>query len=174
MSDTKDILYYNVLPEYRAFDLKADEYLEKPFYIGNAGSVFTTYIDRDHFIDDFAICESNEKIDFERSVGVKDHTPWRDLSQEERENWLDSGRASERWQGHELFVGDIVTYRAFDMDECEGRVSLMITFAIKDDIPILFQLQSICELNDTLVRTGNIHTTSIPCYKRPDLYNKST
>lgn len=163
---TKKILHYNVLPVYRAFDLKADEYLEKPFYIGCIGSIFSTYIDRDHLIDDFSIGESNEKIDFERSVGVKDHTPWIKLSEEERENWLDSGLASERWQGHELFVGDIVTYRTFCMDECEGRVSLMVTFEIKDDIPTLFQLQSICELNDTLVRIGNIHTTSISCYRR--------
>ena len=116
---------------------------------------------------------SGNKIDFERAVGVKDHTLWKDVTKKEREDWLKDGHREERWQGHELFVGDIVTYRTFCIDEFEGRVSLIITFEIKDDIPILFQLQSICELNDTLVRTGNIHTTSIPCYKRADLYKKS-
>ncbi len=172
MENNKNDLEYNVLPEYRAFDLKGDHYLEETFYIGSTGSVFQTYRDYTRFYDDVPI--TDDKIDFERAVGVKDHTLWKDVTKKEREDWLKDGHREERWQGHELFVGDIVEYRTFDMDECEGRVSLMITFAIKDDIPTLFQLQSICELNDTLVRTGNIHTTSIPCYKRPNLYNKST
>ncbi len=172
MENNKNDSEYNVLPVYRAFDLKSDMYLEETFYIGSTGSVFQTYRDYTRFYDDVPIID--DKIDFERAVGVKDHTLWKDVTKKEQEDWLKDGHREEHWQGHELFVGDIVEYRAFHIDECEGRVSLMMTFVIKDDISILFQLQSICELNDTVVRVGNIHTTSIPCYKRPDLYKKST
>ena len=154
----RSIPLYNILPIYRAFDLKMDKYLTETFYIGNTGKPQQTYIDFNHFLDDMDISSCNEKICFERSVGIKDHTPWGKLSEEKRENWLNSQHASEAWPGHELFIGDIIKYKCYYTNEYGSRVQSMIAREVKDDIRTLFQLQSICELNDTLVRIGNIHT----------------
>ena len=43
-----------------------------------------------------------------QSTGLHDNTKFKDLSVEEQEDWLESGKTADEWQGREIFEGDIV------------------------------------------------------------------
>lgn len=45
-----------------------------------------------------------------QSTGLHDNTKFEDLSVEEQEDWLGSGKTADEWQGREIFEGDIVEY----------------------------------------------------------------
>ena len=56
---------------------------------------------------------NNEFYQFEdiilmQSTGLYDSTKFEDLSEEEQEEWLESGKSADEWQGREIFEGDIV------------------------------------------------------------------
>ena len=56
---------------------------------------------------------NNEFYEFEdiilmQSTGLYDNTKFEDLSEEEQEEWLESGKTADEWQGREVFEGDIV------------------------------------------------------------------
>lgn len=58
---------------------------------------------------------NNEFYEFEdiilmQSTGLYDSTKFEDLSEEEQEEWLESGKTADEWQGREIFEGDIVEY----------------------------------------------------------------
>ena len=49
-----------------------------------------------------------EDIILMQSTGLHDNTKFKDLSNEEQEEWLESGKTADEWQGKEVFQGDIV------------------------------------------------------------------
>ena len=56
---------------------------------------------------------NNEFYEFEdiilmQSTGLHDNTKFEDLSEEDQEEWLESGKTADEWQGREVFEGDIV------------------------------------------------------------------
>ena len=64
---------------------------------------------------------NNEFYEFEdiilmQSTGLYDNTKFEDLSEEEQEEWLESGKTADEWQGREVFEGDLIhyTYKGFD------------------------------------------------------------
>ena len=49
-----------------------------------------------------------EDIILMQSTGLHDNTRFKDLSNEEQEEWLESGKTADEWQGKEIFQGTIV------------------------------------------------------------------
>ena len=51
-----------------------------------------------------------------QSTGLHDNTKFEDLSEEEQEEWLESGKTADEWHGREIFEGDLIhyTYEGFD------------------------------------------------------------
>lgn len=50
----------------------------------------------------------NKNIVLMQSTGLYDNTKFKNLSNEEQEEWLESGKITDEWQGREIFEGDIV------------------------------------------------------------------
>ena len=50
----------------------------------------------------------NKNVALMQSTGLHDNTKFEDLSEEEQEEWLESGKTADEWQGREVFEGDIV------------------------------------------------------------------
>ena len=53
----------------------------------------------------------NKNVALMQSTGLHDNTKFKDLSGEEQEEWLESGKNADEWQGREIFKGDIVKPR---------------------------------------------------------------
>lgn len=65
------------------------------------------------FENEVAKVTDNEFYQFEdiilmQSTGLHDNTRFKDLSNEEQEEWLESGNIADEWQGREIFQGNIV------------------------------------------------------------------
>ena len=75
---------------------------------------------------------SNDKLyQFEdvilmQSTGLHDNTKFEDLSEEEQEEWLESGKTADEWKGQEVFEGDILTSQ-------DGTDGLISRFIVKRD-----------------------------------------
>lgn len=74
---------------------------------------------------------NNEFYEFEdiilmQSTGLHDSTKFEDLSEEEQEEWLESGKTADEWQGREIFEGDILTSQ-------DGTDGLISRFIVKRD-----------------------------------------
>ena len=67
------------------------------------------------------VTDNNDFYQFEdiilmQSTGLHDDTNFKDLSEKEQEEWLESGKTADEWHGREIFEGDLIhyTYRGFD------------------------------------------------------------
>ena len=74
---------------------------------------------------------NNEFYEFDdiilmQSTGLHDSTKFEDLSEEEQEEWLESGKTADEWQGREVFEGDILTSQ-------DGTDGLISRFIVKRD-----------------------------------------
>ena len=74
---------------------------------------------------------NNEFYEFEdiilmQTTGLHDSTKLEDLSEEEQEEWLESGKTADEWQGREIFEGDILTSQ-------DGTDGLISRFIVKRD-----------------------------------------
>ena len=67
-----------------------------------------------------------EDIILMQSTGLHDSTKFEDLSEEEQEEWLKSGKTADEWQGREIFEGDILTSQ-------DGTDGLISRFIVKRD-----------------------------------------
>ena len=67
-----------------------------------------------------------EDIILMQSTGLHDSTKFEDLSEEEQEEWLESGKTADEWQGREIFEGDILTSQ-------DGTDGLISRFIVKRD-----------------------------------------
>ena len=63
---------------------------------------------------------------FMQSTGLHDSTKFEDLSEEEQEEWLESGKTADEWKGQEVFEGDILTSQ-------DGTDGLISRFIVKRD-----------------------------------------
>lgn len=87
-----------MIPKFRAF-------LKDTKKIVDVASIF--------FINEVIKTENNDFYQFEdiilmQSTGLHDDTNFKDLSEKEQEEWLESGKSADEWQGREIFEGDIV------------------------------------------------------------------
>ena len=74
---------------------------------------------------------NNEFYEFEdiilmQSTGLLDNTKFEDLSEEEQEEWLESGKTSDEWQGREIFEGDIVNINTTFRNPMTGSGTLTL------------------------------------------------
>ena len=74
---------------------------------------------------------NNEFYEFEdiilmQSTGLHDNTKFEDLSEEEQEEWLESGKTSDEWQGREIFEGDIVNINTTFRNPMTGSGTLTL------------------------------------------------
>ena len=74
---------------------------------------------------------NNEFYEFDdiilmQSTGLHDSTKFEDLSEEEQEEWLESGKTADEWKGQEVFEGDILTSQ-------DGTDGLISRFIVKRD-----------------------------------------
>ena len=94
---------------------------------------------------------NNEFYEFEdiilmQSTGLHDSTKFEDLSETEQEEWLESGKTADEWQGREIFEGDIVEHLDFNSNEIsksevrilKGCFYLVISVdGFKYDVPMM-------------------------------------
>ena len=55
-----------------------------------------------------------EKPILEQFTGLHDATKWEDLTDAERDEWINSGHTKENWKGRRIFEGDIVHIDNYD------------------------------------------------------------
>ena len=67
-----------------------------------------------------------EDIILMQFTGLHDSTKFEDLSEEEQEEWLETGKTADEWQGREVFEGDILTSQ-------DGTDGLISRFIVKRD-----------------------------------------
>ena len=68
----------------------------------------------------------NKNVVLMQSTGLHDSTKFEDLSEEEQEEWLETGKTADEWQGREVFEGDILTSQ-------DGTDGLISRFIVKRD-----------------------------------------
>ena len=56
----------------------------------------------------------NKNIVLMQFTGLYDNTKFKDLSEKEQKEWLESGKTADEWQGREIFEGDIVKYSDYE------------------------------------------------------------
>ena len=61
-----------------------------------------------------------------QSTGLHDNTKFEDLSEEEQEEWLESGKTADEWQGREIFEGDIVNINTTFRNPMTGSGTLTL------------------------------------------------
>ena len=94
-----------MIPKFRVWDKKRSE------MINLIAINFHKYIPMDDLIcscNDGPITRNFQDVVLMQSTGLHDSTKFEDLSEEEQEEWLKSGKSADEWQGREIFEGDIV------------------------------------------------------------------
>ena len=94
-----------MIPKFRVWDKKRSE------MINLIAINFHKYIAMDDLIcscNDGPITRNFQDVVLMQSTGLHDDTKFEDLSEEEQEEWLESGKSADEWQGREIFEGDIV------------------------------------------------------------------
>ena len=87
-----------MIPKFKAFLKETEQIVDVETIHFELGVVKVNGIELYHF----------EDIILMQSTGIYDNTKFKDLSNEEQEEWLESGKTADEWQGREIFEGNIV------------------------------------------------------------------
>ena len=112
-----------MIPKFRVWDKKRSE------MINLIAINFHKYIAMDDLIcscNDGPITRNFQDVVLMQPTGLYDSTKFEDLSEEEQEEWLKSGKTADEWQGREVFEGDILTSQ-------DGTDGLISRFIVKRD-----------------------------------------
>ena len=112
-----------MIPKFRVWDKKRSE------MINLIAINFHKYIPMDDLIcscNDGPITRNFQDVVLMQPTGLYDSTKFEDLSEEEQEEWLESGKDANEWQGREIFEGDILTSQ-------DGTDGLISRFIVKRD-----------------------------------------
>lgn len=91
---------------YRAWDKEKKKYFEILLLHHNETGIFAcTLSDGRQDIPAF-----KDGIILEQYTGLKDATKWKELTEQERESWINSGKMPSDWDGKKIFEGDIVKF----------------------------------------------------------------
>ena len=101
-----------MMPKFKAFLKDTNQVLDAEIIFFELGIVKLTN-NKFYEFDDIILMQS---------TGLHDDTKFEDLSEEEQEEWLESGKTAEEWQGREVFEGDILT----SQDGADGLISRFI------------------------------------------------
>ena len=141
-----------MLPKFKAFLKDTNQVLDVEIIFFELGIVKLT---------------NNKFYEFEdiilmQSTGLHDSTKFEDLSEEEQEEWLETGKTADEWQGREIFEGDIVEHLDFNSNEIsksevrilKGCLYLVISVdGFKYDVPMMDLKDNECILEIK----GNVH-----------------
>ena len=105
-----------MIPKFKAFLKDTNQVLDVEIIFFELGIVKLTNNEFYQFEDIILI----------QSTGLHDNTKFEDLSEEEQEEWLESGKDANEWQGREIFEGDILTSQ-------DGTDGLISRFIVKRD-----------------------------------------
>ena len=112
-----------MIPKFRVWDKKRSE------MINLIAINFHKYIAMDDLIcscNDGPITRNFQDVVLMQPTGLYDSTKFEDLSEEEQEEWLETGKTADEWQGREVFEGDILTSQ-------DGTDGLISRFIVKRD-----------------------------------------
>jgi len=72
-----------------------------------------------HF-NELTVLDDNEDSDmyspFMFYTGVNDQTKWEQLTEEEKQKWIEEGNSPTEWKGREIYDGDIIKVHSFTTD----------------------------------------------------------
>jgi len=71
-------------------------------------NLLTFELDRTPFGDEYIDFDLEDNAPIMQYIGLKDNTKWEQLTRQEQQDWLDSGKKKEKWNGKEIYEGDIV------------------------------------------------------------------
>ena len=112
-----------MIPKFRVWDKKRSE------MINLIAINFHKYIAMDDLIcscNDGPITRNFQDVVLMQSTGLHDDTKFEDLSEEEQEEWLESGKTADEWQGREVFEGDIVNINTTFRNPMTGSGTLTL------------------------------------------------
>ena len=105
-----------MMPKFKAFLKDTNQVLDIEIIFFELGIVKLTN-NKFYEFDDIILMQS---------TGLHDSTKFEDLSEEEQEEWLESGKTADEWQGREIFEWDILTSQ-------DGTDGLISRFIVKRD-----------------------------------------
>ena len=113
-----------MIPKFRCFDKETKKIQDVLAIDFSTGTVKITQYNVVWFMQENK--RSMSEVILMQSTGLYDSTKFEDLSEEEQEEWLESGKSANEWQGREIFEGDILTSQ-------DGTDGLISRFIVKRD-----------------------------------------
>ena len=103
-----------MIPKFRCFDKETKKIQGVLAIDFSTGTVKITQYNVVWFMQENN--RSMSEVILMQSTGLYDSTKFEDLSEEEQEEWLESGKDANEWHGREIFEGDLIhyTYDGFD------------------------------------------------------------
>ena len=95
-----------MIPKFRCFDKDTKTMQDVLAIDFSTGTVEITQYNVVWFMQENK--RSISEVILMQSTGMYDSTKFEELSEEEQEEWLESGKSADEWQGREIFEGDIV------------------------------------------------------------------
>ena len=95
-----------MVPKFRCFDKETKNIQDVLVIDFSTGTVEITQNNVVWFMQENN--RSMSEVILMQSTGLHDNTKFKDLSEKEQEEWLESGKTADEWQGREIFEGDIV------------------------------------------------------------------
>ena len=105
-----------MIPKFRAFLKDTNQIVDVESIFFEIGAVILTN-------DEFYQFEDIILMQF---TGLHDSTKFEDLSEEEQEEWLESGKTANEWQGREVFEGDIININTTFRNPMTGSGTLTL------------------------------------------------
>ena len=88
--------------KFRAWDIRKKQMVYDALLVSEKGQLVT--VNESYFNSDFSFFDGCKWMQY---LGMKDSTKWEDLTEQERSDWLKSGKTMEEWDGREIYDGDI-------------------------------------------------------------------
>lgn len=86
--------------------------------VGKFGAFYVNPMNGGLDVDDYASLSPfntkfSDNVVIEQFTGLHDATKWEDLTDAERDEWIESGHTKEDWKGRRIFEGDVVLVENF-------------------------------------------------------------
>ena len=95
-----------MVPKFRCFDKETKNIQDVLVIDFSTGTVEITQNNVVWFMQENN--RSMSEVILMQSTGLHDNTKFKDLSEEEQKEWLESRKTTDEWQGREIFQGDVV------------------------------------------------------------------
>ena len=141
-----------MIPKFRCFDKETKKIQDVLAIDFSTGTVKITQYNVVWFMQENN--RSMSEVILMQSTGLYDSTKFEDLSEEEQEEWLESGKDANEWHGREIFEGDILT----SQDGTDGLISRFIVKRDEFYTGFTPMNREGCGFNRTMCEViGNVH-----------------